>query len=224
MKIADFDQIYVLCVDYRYEQEYPRIKKLLEQRGGKVRKMLNGAGKILPREEYDTINDYAVPAGFNGNRFQYYNLYNTKKIFKDAIANGYEHILICEDDLIITDNFDEILNKASPELPDDWDLFYLGFNRDVYPFDQVSEHIIRVRAGFTTHCFGVRKTLFQILVDTPENCGFDVVLHNHILAKYNSYALLNDIALQRPGFSYIWSSYQDYTTYFHQTGVGVYDD
>lgn len=48
-------------------------------------------------------------------------------IYKDVIKNGYEKVLIFEDDITVDHSKDQFLRKALGELPSDWELLYLGY-------------------------------------------------------------------------------------------------
>lgn len=48
------------------------------------------------------------------------------KVYEDIVKNNYQRALIFEDDLMLNDRFDTSIEKSISELPDDWDLFYLG--------------------------------------------------------------------------------------------------
>ena len=48
------------------------------------------------------------------------------KIYEDAIKNNYKNILVLEDDVYFSDELYEELNKAMKELPEDYDILYLG--------------------------------------------------------------------------------------------------
>lgn len=45
-----------------------------------------------------------------------------------------KHVLILEDDAVFSDNFKEVLDKALSELPDDFDILYLGASDDNGPY------------------------------------------------------------------------------------------
>ena len=49
-----------------------------------------------------------------------------RKIWKTIIEKDYKNALIFEDDVKFVDNIASILPKAIKELPDDWDIVYLG--------------------------------------------------------------------------------------------------
>lgn len=48
-------------------------------------------------------------------------------VYKDILANGYDNALILEDDLSVTTNATKELSQSLTELPDQWDLLYLGY-------------------------------------------------------------------------------------------------
>jgi len=48
------------------------------------------------------------------------------KIYENIIKNNYSNTLILEDDIYFTDNFHQILNDALTELPNNYDILYLG--------------------------------------------------------------------------------------------------
>ena len=48
-------------------------------------------------------------------------------IYKDVVKNGYEKILIMEDDVTVDKSKNGYLQRAVKELPPDWELLYLGY-------------------------------------------------------------------------------------------------
>ena len=62
------------------------------------------------------------------------------KIYEDALKNNYKNILVLEDDVYFDDELYEELNKAMKELPEDYDILYLGCSgicnkKQIYKFD-----------------------------------------------------------------------------------------
>lgn len=47
-------------------------------------------------------------------------------VWQDAIKKNYKNILVLEDDVYFTDDFNEYLQNVMEELPDDYDILYLG--------------------------------------------------------------------------------------------------
>lgn len=48
-------------------------------------------------------------------------------VYKDILANGYQKALILEDDIAVATDAAEALSQSLSELPDQWDLLYLGY-------------------------------------------------------------------------------------------------
>jgi hypothetical protein len=48
-------------------------------------------------------------------------------IWQDAIKKNYKNILVLEDDVQFTDDFNEYLENVMEELPKDYDILYLGY-------------------------------------------------------------------------------------------------
>jgi len=49
-------------------------------------------------------------------------------VWQDAIKNNYNNILVLEDDVYFTDDFNEYLKNIMEELPNDYDILYLGYS------------------------------------------------------------------------------------------------
>ena len=53
-------------------------------------------------------------------------------IWQDAVKNNYKNILVLEDDVYFTDDFNEYLKNVMEEVPDDYDILYLGYFDSMY--------------------------------------------------------------------------------------------
>lgn len=146
---------------------------------------------------------------------------NRTKGFNQAQRNALESAngvtLILEDDVIFKDWGH--LEQALSELPDDWDLCYLGANvagSDLceWPWPKpVSQHLCRVLQAWTTHAIaysekGIKKVLE--LWDHTNGQMFDDVLRCNIESNLNAYIVNPMVADQRPGYSDIWRGETDY--------------
>lgn len=145
------------------------------------------------------------------------------------IGSSYSHtevlrgvsgtLLVCEDDVIFIDGAKEIYDKAFAQLPEDWDLFYLGGNVKK-PAQRYSENLFRITYG--VHCTHAiiysekaREFIlnnFNALADdhTGEITFFDHWLYCNGLGKMNCYICYPIIAYQRPCYSNARSIYIDY--------------
>jgi hypothetical protein len=124
----------------------------------------------------------------------------------DRDANRLLHL---EDDVTFR-NLDH-LPQAINELPDDWDILYLGanlicWNNGEPQPERFSEHLWRVRAAWTTHAIGYnRRCVLSLLEKQP-------ALHVQMWDQYvseqlpqlNAYCIAPMVAWQRPRKSSIW--------------------
>lgn len=128
-------------------------------------------------------------------------------------------LLHVEDDCIFRDL--DHLESALRELPEDWDILYLGanlvcWNNGEPQPERYSEHLFRVKAAWTTHAIAYnRKCVHEILTKQPmfSECMFDQYLSNR-LHEFNAYCVAPMVAYQRPRWSSIWQRADDYTPIF----------
>jgi GR25 family glycosyltransferase involved in LPS biosynthesis len=145
------------------------------------------------------------------------------------IGSSYSHtevlrdisglLLVCEDDVMFIDGAKEIYDKAFAQLPEDWDLFYLGGNVKK-PAQRYSENLFRITYGVhCTHAILYREKArnfilenFNALVDdrTGEITFFDHWLYCNGLGKMNCYICYPVIAYQRPNYSNARKDIMDY--------------
>jgi Glycosyltransferase family 25 (LPS biosynthesis protein) len=93
-------------------------------------------------------------------------VFNNKSILMDAIANGYENILILEDDAVFADNFEEEFTKVIEELPENWDLFYLGglfYWNMPRPW---KDHLWIAERVLGLHAVGINHTVYETLLNS----------------------------------------------------------
>lgn len=64
-----------------------------------------------------------MPAGMIGCSWSH------KLIYEDVIKNNYDRVLIMEDDMVINAAAGSVFQKAIKQLPEDWEVFYLGYER-----------------------------------------------------------------------------------------------
>lgn len=150
------------------------------------------------------------------NRSQY-------ECLKQALKDGCNTFLVLEDDV----EFKAIdhLKKALAELPEEWDIVYLGANligSDVMRFQKpakVGQHLSRVYDCWQTHAVAYSRSTAQRIVDSfnPDEFPiYDEWLRLNILKNVRAYIVNPQIAVQRPDYSDIWNKDVDYTSCFHQ--------
>lgn len=110
-------------------------------------------------------------------------------IYKHIIDNNIEKCLILEDDTIITDNIN-ILKEAYNQLPDDWQLFYLGYGHgDQLPHPNYSKNLYKIDryCGYQPHStigFAIGKEYAKILYENNSKVTFTADANiQHVLRK-----------------------------------------
>ncbi len=119
-------------------------------------------------------------------------------IIKLAKARNYKYVLILEDDATFIDDF----NPELLELPDNWDMLYLGGNHHIEPASsQPNVGIRRIKKTTRTHSYIVRNNLYQKIIDEVVGYPYPIDMYyaREIQPYYNCYCI--DITYQRSGFS-----------------------
>jgi hypothetical protein len=227
MFIKDYDRIVALVVDHRYHTEVPRIQQLIASKGGReVIPFVDGTGQLLPRQLYNQISPRPV-VGWQDSDKTYSQLIAIRTILRQAKNDGVKNLLFLEDDVDFTENFDEILYKglvqmgrlrACGYLPD-WDLIYYGANHTWHRTDEIGENVLKLNGSYCLHCVGIPNHMFDPLLNLPDEKVMDWMISNYIHPHYNCYAIWPNIAVQRPGHSYLNNKHQDYSEWFKSKGA-----
>lgn len=145
---------------------------------------------------------------------------STRQILVDFWESGSQRLLFLEEDVQFVSL--SHLEKALCELPQDFDICYLGGNvsEEIFTKPQkYSDHLCKVFNCWTTHavCYN-RKIVPWILENQP---GFSVQMYdnwisNH-LHKFNAFIINPMVAVQRSRVSSIWGTFCDYTDKFEQS-------
>lgn len=124
-----------------------------------------------------------------------------------SIENEDNNCLIFEDDVeffLPPEQTLDILSKSISELPNDWDMLYLGCNMDAFIAYQETEHLAKLTGAFATHAYAVRRTLFTELnnlnrrIDVIHN---DVSYAYEVIPNYKVYQTIPMLCGQRDSWS-----------------------
>ena len=119
-------------------------------------------------------------------------------------------VLTLEDDVIFKSlsHFDE----AFSELPEDWDILYLGAN--VMNHLPHSKHLRRVLSAWTTHAIAYRSRVMQMIATQYKGWEvhgmYDDWLSREIIPNCKAYVISPMCAWQRDGRSDMWGSWTSY--------------
>lgn len=147
---------------------------------------------------------------------------SVRQILIDFQESDSTTLLHLEDDVVFKDL--SHLDVALTELPEDWDIVYLGANLicwgngEVWPARH-SQHLFKISAAWTTHAVGYnKKCVPYLLLHQPGFCHimFDNWLSTQ-LPSLNAYVVAPMVAYQKPHHSSIWGRFDDYTSIFEES-------
>ena len=124
-----------------------------------------------------------------------------KRLFTFAKENNIDTIMVMEDDIEVDEDFNEKLEIIMGQLPEDWDLLYLG-GWNVGEKKTYSDLLDIAERVLTTHAFIVKNKFFDIIIQglSVRDWKVDVLLSD-VLTKGKCYIANPKIAYQREGFS-----------------------
>lgn len=128
----------------------------------------------------------------------------------------YERILILEDDVdFLYPDVCAAIDNAIKELPNDFDLLFLGAN--VYkPLLPYSRNLLKLTGAVANHAVvytrNVMQELLTLYTDNPKSIT-DSLIDAHIVSRGTCYIINPMLAIQRPDFSDIEDKQVDYTRY-----------
>lgn len=118
------------------------------------------------------------------------------RIWKKIIEDDLDMCLVVEDDALkIMPNFQNIIFDLYKKLPEDWDVFLIGFSTFNDSCEKITEDIYKVKDFILTHCYLINKKGAQKLIDSlPINAPLDTFMsgvsdyvniyrHNHLIKK-----------------------------------------
>jgi GR25 family glycosyltransferase involved in LPS biosynthesis len=130
-------------------------------------------------------------------------------VLHNAVKDGVGNLLVFEDDATFVDNFLEEFNQVYSQLPEDWDMFYLGAWH--LRFEEYNQKLVKMVKSYSAHAYGIRaKYLQQALSEALGPYPLDMALaqrHQFIQA----YCAKPALVFQSPGYSDIIKEYRDVT-------------
>lgn len=114
-----------------------------------------------------------------------------------------DYFFIAEDDAIFAENFKEKLSNYINELPDDWDMIYLGGNiKSKGSVAEFSSNFKKALNVFCTHAYIVRKKAISALIKKVETKQWKVdVLYTEFQKENKCFITIPELAWQKAGFS-----------------------
>jgi GR25 family glycosyltransferase involved in LPS biosynthesis len=193
-----FDKIYCINLDHRVDRWQDSLREFTKE-GIEV-------------ERFSATYGESRTIAFNTSQ---------KGVLEKSLVDGANNPLVLEDDVEIRSTMH--LHYAMNELPEDWDIIYLGGNIigvDVIPFRKpirYSAHLFSVVDCWQTQSVGYSRKMVEWLVQNFKvDCGwiYDEFLRQEVLHKFKAFIVAPQITLQRKSFSDIWDRDTNFTHLF----------
>lgn len=160
-----YDQSYYINLDRRTDR-LQHMQLQLQRFGMASARIPAVDGKQVSwKPEYGVLSNY-----WNTGAFAYCLSYRVAII--DAMRNGYDKVLIMDDDCVLQDNLWEVLDKAWNDLPEEWHMLYLGANHG-HPQpvsvpteqDRVGDYLYKLKGSMGSHAIILNKCCFQTILN-----------------------------------------------------------
>lgn len=120
-------------------------------------------------------------------------------ILQEAVMNKYKRIIIFEDDVVLSDDFSFKLMNGLDEVPNTWQLLYLGYyERTGSHKIRVSKNIVIPKNTWGTHAYMVQNNGIKIIYDNLQEIKthIDIQISEHISPKLFTYCIYPSICNQ----------------------------
>ena len=137
----------------------------------------------------------------------------------NAMQQGYENILVMDDDCVFQENLWDVLDKAWNDLPDEWHMLYLGANHGnptpvAMPTEQdrIGDYLYRMKGSMGSHAIIINKICFPVILNflTSPYAPLDSFFANY-QRFFPCYITYPGLASQLPGKSDIIDTEVNYT-------------
>jgi GR25 family glycosyltransferase involved in LPS biosynthesis len=204
-----FSHVYVINLDRRTD----RLASF-----DKSAKEVGLAYERIPATDY---HDIEIPAWIHTRKYErmrftdgaYALCQSTKKVLEDAIAKGYDSILILEDDAEFRPDAQELWKEMQTKLPSDWQVLYFSqIHYDGYSFVECvpwfgkkpDTSIVKLKRTFSCAAYALHKSMFSDYLEFLKNPNMPIdnwlyeLYQRKVKTAYGSYPAL---AIQAAGFS-----------------------
>jgi GR25 family glycosyltransferase involved in LPS biosynthesis len=152
-------------------------------------------------------------------------------IFERAIKEGYETILIFEDDVDWSEDFYERFETCWESLPQRWDMFYFSAAHQHWP-PVYNEHLFKLSWSTAAHAIVFKRSCFETVLSSLKRDKEAIdVIYSKLQPNLDAYCCIDPIAWQRRSFSDIegeekWYPYLKDVTFYERylKGLVTIDD
>lgn len=207
-EIKNKTKFVILTLDKRINLALELQKESYKQFGQTPELFIVGDGKTLPESLYDHIDINELPPVYTKSIayptwWERPNAYNAwlshNKILKHTLVQGYENLLLFEDDAFIEKDFSEVLSAASDFLANNKsDMLYLGgYHRPGSWTYTENEKVIQINGSGGWHGVVISKHIIEELLRFAPIGPYDWICGNYIHSRYKCYAIYPSVISQR---------------------------
>jgi hypothetical protein len=151
---------------------------------------------------YETLIDYS-------NIHRNYMKDFTRMLSTERWSGPY--LVFFEDDFELVDGWEVVLRKAWSDLPDDFDMLYLGANLTISPV-KVTDNLIKVRGAWLMHATILSRKFIDYILKAYDYNRIWIIdeWYRQIAMDRKFYMTYPMISYQRPGWSDAVGAYTDY--------------
>lgn len=200
--LSDFvDNVYVINLDSR-EDRLNEVTSELSRFNIQFSKQSAVNGKDLPEPANKIKSGHYDPKNWNKGALGL--VETTINIIEDAKLNGYDKIIIFEDDVELHDNICLIFQNSVDELPNDWEMFHFGIFHKIKP-TRFSKSLVKVNGGVCCHAYMINSNVFDIYLEelNKKNKPIDVTTLEKIHTRGKTYSFTKNLAFQKNSLSNI---------------------
>jgi GR25 family glycosyltransferase involved in LPS biosynthesis len=161
-----------------------------------------------PVSSIKCINELKYPQGEIGTSLSH------GKAISKAMYEGSENVLIFEDDVFFKKDLIEIFRNSIDQLPNDWDIFFLGGNPR-NKMEKYSKNLLRVGNFLQTHSYAVSRhymgALLDLVFDNVTKKPMDAMTGHVYTEKNNRFCMYPSMCWAESGHSIIRNANRDYT-------------
>jgi len=159
---------------------------------------------LWPVERYSAVDGAKVqiPLEWKGSPGAYGCLQSHLAVVLHARAQGWESVLIMEDDVLFDERFHEKFRERVRNLPGNWDMLFFGCLHSDKP-TPVANGIDRLRGSFSTFMYALRQSVYEAFIRLNSRAKQAVDRNNTILQRlFKCYCFV-------PHLAWVDDSYSD---------------
>jgi hypothetical protein len=134
---------------------------------------------------------------------------------KEAKELGLKNFLFFEDDAVFHPDFINLFDKFIQQVPEDWNLLYLG-GQNVQTPVRITENINRVTRAYYVHAIGIHSRAYDFILELFKPAVItrngDVILTD-IQVAHPCYIFNPRLVYQRQGMSDVWGLVLNFDQY-----------